>query len=55
VDTGAGSFLGGAGGVCNVSGRFVYSREDGGRLDVDVGMTEGFGCSWVESDNKRMQ
>ena len=55
MDAGAVSFLGGAGGVCSVSGRFVSRREDGGGLDVDVGMTEGFGCSWVERDNKRMQ
>lgn len=55
MDAGDGSFLGGAGGVCNVSGRFVCRREDGGGLDGDVGMTEGFGCSWVERDNERMQ
>ena len=42
VDAGAVSFLGGAGGVCSVSGRFVSRREDVGAVDGLLGTTEGF-------------
>ena len=49
---GVGSFRGGAGGGCNVSGRFVSRRKDDG---WDGGTIGGFeGCSWVETESMRM-
>ena len=54
VDAGTGSFLGGAGSVWSVSGRFVSRREDvGGGEGVD-GTTEGFEDSWVDREKGRM-
>jgi hypothetical protein len=56
---GAGSFRGGAGGGCKVSGRFVSRKEEGGEGgggggDWVVGMTGCFvGCSCVERERER--
>lgn len=49
------SVLGGAGGVCSVSGRFVSRRDGDGAVDEDdCGGTIGcFDGSCVESDNAR--
>ena len=54
MDTGAGSFLGEAGGVGNVSGRLVSRREEGSWCNGAGGTTEGFGCSWLERENERI-
>ena len=51
-EVGAGSFLGGAGGGWNVSGRFVSRREDGTGC---CGTMVCFGCSCVETDRARRQ
>jgi len=44
--------LGGAGGVCNVSGRFVSRKDEDDEDDEDDATMGCFdGCSWVDMDS----